>query len=387
MPKPHTAGSVVKGCRSKSSDARGGRRDNNTFRQLIEQVRPAVDARLVQLLEPLCKQASSYDIRYLLSELQDLVARGGKRFRAGLAVVAYAGVRPRSSLEPAIDAGAALELLHAYLLVQDDWMDGDRSRRGGPSVHTALGRQLGSRALGDASAILSSDLAWGLAVQTLSAISVPPRHVVRALAAFCEAHRDVVFGQQLDLVGNDGSVEEKHALKTASYTTRGPLLVGASLAGASPKTLLALERFAHPLGVAFQLRDDLLGIFAPTAQTGKPLGGDLREGKHTAVTVAGERRLDSAGRKAYHRVFGKRRARKADLVLAAEHLERCGARQQVQRRVKTLCRRAARRATELPLHQRARRQLLDAVALVARDVPFSPSTGKSSTVKARAASR
>jgi geranylgeranyl diphosphate synthase, type I len=207
---------------------------------------------------------------------------------------------------------------------------------------------------------------------------VPPRNVVRALAAFCEAHRDVVFGQQLDLVGSDGSVEVKHALKTASYTTRGPLLVGANLAGASDQTLEALERFAHPLGVAFQLRDDLLGVFAPTAKTGKPLGGDLREGKHTAVTVAGEQRLDTPGRAAYRRVFGNRRARKADLVVAAEHLERCGARREVQRRVKALCRKAAGVAARLPVHRRAQQQLVDAVALVAREVPFSPSISEAS---------
>lgn len=326
------------------------------FAELTAEVRPEVERRLARTwareLKALEKRGR--DVVAMASAARDLTMRGGKRFRAVLVVAAHLGVAPRRGLEPALDAGVALELLQSYLLAQDDWIDGDATRRGGPSVHAALARALGDARLGDVSAILASDLTWGLAVRTLAGVDAPADRVLAAIDLLMAVHRDVVVGQQLDVLGRAEDVEAMHALKTGSYTVRGPLLLGATLAGAPAKTLRALERWAAPLGVAFQLRDDLLGAFGTTEETGKPLGGDLRTGKRTAVLAEAEARLDAAGRAAIERAFGRADATDDDVRAATAVLEASGARGAVEARLAALCDRAGRGADALPLSPRAR---------------------------------
>ena len=116
-----------------------------------------------------------------------------------------------------------------------------------------------------------------------------PERVIEAGRAFARVQREVIIGQLIDLRGAPASaeqVESMHDLKTGSYTVRGPLAIGAILAGASAEQRAALDRFAAPLGVAFQLRDDLLGTFGDPRATGKPAGNDVRRGKRTALVAA-----------------------------------------------------------------------------------------------------
>ena len=285
---------------------------------------------------------------------RDLTLRGGKRFRAALLATAYAGAAPRAKIEIALEAGVAIELLQTYLLIQDDWMDDDPIRRGGPSVHVVLGRAFRSARHGYSAAILSSDLTWGLALATLTAIDAPAARLIATIRLFAEVHEHVVFGQQLDLLGSADDVEKMHALKTGSYTVRGPLLLGATLAGGDTNLLAALARFAEPLGVAFQLRDDLLGAFGKKANTGKAEGGDLRAGKRTALLAEAEGRLDKAERRALKRVLGRSDANRAAIAAATRALETCGARAAVELRLAQLCAEADALAVELPLAARAR---------------------------------
>src|SRR5262249_35591955 len=157
--------------------------------------------------------------------------------------------------------------------IHDDWMDDDDMRRGGPSVHAMLRARFGSTAPasasasapasasaavsgpnpGDAGAILAGDHASALAQQALFAVPRPPERVLEAARLFARIQEDVILGQLLDLRGASGSsVEAMHDLKTGSYTVRGPLCLGAVLAGAPESVKEGLVRFAAPLGVAFQ---------------------------------------------------------------------------------------------------------------------------------------
>jgi geranylgeranyl diphosphate synthase type I len=138
-------------------------------------------------------------------------------------------------------------------------------------------------------------------------------------------------------------IEAMHALKTASYSTRGPVVMGARLAGAPEAQVATLAAFADPLGVAFQLRDDLLGTFGDPAETGKPAGNDLREGKHTAVVV--EALLDPGTAEAVGRVLGRRDASDGDVRAAVEILESRGVRARVEGRIAELAN-ASRAALE-----------------------------------------
>lgn len=276
----------------------------------------------------------------MVRELSDLCRRGGKRLRPALLSAGFRAVRPRGSLEIALDASLSLELLQAYFLIHDDWMDGDVERRGGPTVHAALTRRLKSEHQGSASAILAGDYAAALAQELLSELPLRPGVLSPVLGCFAEMQLSAVAGQQIDLLARAKNIEQAYALKTGSYTVRGPLRLGALLGGASAATLAALDRFSEPLGIAFQLRDDLLNVFGDPKVSGKRLGGDLRAGKRTLLTMEALLRTRGAERRILERVLGNPRARAADLHRACEVLERSGARARVEARIVTLSERA-----------------------------------------------
>jgi geranylgeranyl diphosphate synthase type I len=346
------------------------RTPEDAFLGFLSELRPEVERRLAACWEEKLRALTRHgaDVVAMASAARDLTLRGGKRYRAALLIAAYEGVRPSAPLGPAFAAGAALELFQSYLLIQDDWMDGDLVRRGGPSVHAALTGVFGGTELGNASAILASDLTWNLALETLAALDAPPERALRVIQRFCRMHEDVVVGQELDLLGRTEDVEAMHALKTGSYTVRGPLALGAELGGGSAETIAALERYAAPVGVAFQLRDDLLGTTASASATGKAVGGDLRAGKRTAVMAEAVRRANAAESKAIERVFGRADASDEAVGEAMAALEACGAHRAVAERLDELCREAAELAERLPISERAQELLLGA-ALTLRVAP------------------
>ena len=233
----------------------------------------------------------------------------------------------------------ALELLQSYLLIQDDWMDGDIERRGGPSAHVALDKKLGGATKGAAEAILAGDSSsWSMAVEVLTKLDVAPERRVAALGLFCQIHEDVVIGQALDTLSRDVDIEELHVLKTGSYTVRGALLLGATLAGADAATLSGLERFAAPVGVAFQLRDD--SSSASSARKNRrvvPKRATLRSAKNTAVVREARPLLSAEGQKKLDAVWGKPAAERNATSEAVLAIEASGARQKVETRLKDLC--------------------------------------------------
>ena len=336
------------------------------FRALLDEVRPEVERRLKAIWSKKHKELAGHgpDVAHMVEAARDLTLRGGKRFRAGLLVAAYRGVRPRAAIGVAYDACVAMELLQTYLLIQDDWMDGDRARRGGPSAHVALSKTMGDAGRGAVAAILASDLTWGMALEVLSNLSVDPARRVEAIKAFCEFHQDVVVGQQLDTMGTSKDVELIHRLKTSSYTVVGPFRVGAILAGADPKTLKALLRFAEPLGLAFQLRDDINGAFASAAAAGRPPGSDIRSGKHTALITEAQHRFSSKERQAFARAFGKAQASASSVRAATTALETSGARAAVTARLWARCDQAVERAASLPIAMGAQLELAGAAEVL-----------------------
>ncbi|MBK8257318.1 MAG: polyprenyl synthetase family protein [Polyangiaceae bacterium] len=327
-----------------------------TFRSHLNATRNAVDDQLAALWDDTRNNLSRHGgaVLHMADAARDLTLRGGKRFRAAMLVAAYSGVAPRAAVEPALTAAVALELLQSYLLIQDDWMDGDPTRRGGPSAHAALTEVWGSAHLGACSAILASDLTWSLSVRTLASAKLSAKRRLRAIDLFCGVHQDVVAGQQIDMLGRAEDVEAMHELKTGSYTLRGPLLLGATLAGAPKRALKAFTRYAAPLGVAFQLRDDLLGAFGKEADTGKREGNDLRAGKKTALLAAAAPLLSGPDKEAIDLVFGRADASDDDVKKAIAALEQCGARSEVEARLHKLCDEGALLADELPVSRRAK---------------------------------
>lgn len=308
---------------------------HNPFFALLGSVQTEVDQRLRGFLETRLDVARRHgpEVVEMVSAVRDLTLRGGKRLRPALLVAGYRSASESAELEPALDAGVALELLQAYLLIHDDWMDGDLVRRGGPAVHAHLAKRFRSEHKGHASGILAGDYAAAVALEALSQVEIAPRSMQAAFACFAEMQLDAIAGQQLDLIGGEYDVELAYQLKTGSYTVRGPLRLGAILAGAKPATLLALDRFALPVGVAFQLRDDLLSAFGEPKKTGKPLGSDLRAGKRTALLAAGLRLAKGKELRALKLAVGNAKASESQLRTALAVLESSGARAVTEARV------------------------------------------------------
>ncbi len=296
--------------------------------QVEARLRSWLDARLAQA------QARGPQVRVVAEALSLLVLRGGKRLRAALLAAAYQACGGEGGPEAVVAAGASLELLQAYLLVHDDWMDGDDERRGGPSVPAMMRERLG--ALADAASVLAGDLASGWAQMSLFELVLPPARVVRAAEELARVQEDVVSGQLLDVANASrtaGEVEAMYALKTSSYSVRGPVVMGAALAGASEATLAEMAAFGVPLGVAFQLRDDLLGTFGDARATGKPVGGDVRKGKRTALLVDAMRDSDVAE---LLKRAGRADASDDEVTAAVHAMTTSGARARVEERIAAL---------------------------------------------------
>jgi geranylgeranyl diphosphate synthase, type I len=238
------------------------------------------------------------DAARLLDEARGAVS-GGKRFRAAFCYWGYRAVRPEVEDEHAlVRACAALELLHASALVHDDYMDASATRRGRPATHRAFSaehRRDGWRGdpeqYGAAAAILLGDLLLSWADELLRRCGLPAAEVSAAMDVFDRCRSEVIAGQFLDVsVQARGAADVDAAMtvlryKSAKYSIERPLHIGAALAGASEETLAGLSAFGLPLGEAFQLRDDLLGVFGDTETTGKPAGDDLVEGKRTVLVA------------------------------------------------------------------------------------------------------
>jgi geranylgeranyl diphosphate synthase type I len=241
---------------------------------------------------------------------------GGKRLRAAFCYYGYLAVAdPPPDMDALVKACASLEVLHASALVHDDYMDASETRRGRPAAHRAFAsqhREAGLRSdperFGAAAAILLGDLMLSWADEMLRSCGLPDERVAEALAILDHTRSEVIVGQFLDVsiqARGRGTVDEAMLVlryKSAKYSVERPLHLGATLAGADAATLEELTGFGLPVGEAFQLRDDLLGVFGDPVETGKPAGDDLVEGKRTVLIAMAEahgspvvaHRIDSA---------------------------------------------------------------------------------------------
>lgn len=340
-----------------------------SFSELLSQIRRAVDTRLQSRLEEQLGRAGAVhpDAEALVQSILDLSKRGGKRLRPALTWIGAKAAYEGFPLEDVVDAGIALELLQAYFLIHDDWMDGDAERRGGPTAHIALGQRYGSQALGDRSAILAGDYAIALSQECLAHVPLSGRAITRAFRVFAEMQMAAVLGQQLDVVGHPDRPELTYELKTASYTVLGPLELGAVLAGGTPELEQTLRKYARPAGVAFQLRDDLIGVFGDPAVTGKPRGGDLTSGKMTPLLLEARTRLPNRGRELLEGVFGNRHAARAEVETVVELIAASGAQQTIDARIDQLASEALTALESPTISPLGRRLLVEATeALVTR---------------------
>lgn len=262
--------------------------------------------------------------RELVCAVTELTLRGGKRVRPAVAEAAARCFDHGLNQEVLLDAVLSVELLQTYLLIHDDVMDDDPERRGGPAVHALLAERVGDPVTGRSLAILAGDLGCAMAQELLVEADLPTERSRAALRELVRMQWEVIQGQHLDMIGG-AEPAAIHDAKTASYTTRGPARLGGALAGADQASMDRLERYGTPLGRAFQVRDDLLGVFGQASSLGKPVGADLRAGKRTELVEAALEGSNETQREALLCVLGRPEATDEQIALACQVIEETGA--------------------------------------------------------------
>jgi geranylgeranyl diphosphate synthase type I len=263
---------------------------------LRSRVHKALESFLSRQMDAL--EAVSPDCAPMVDAVAELM-RGGKRLRAAFCYWAWRGAGGEDT-EAILVAAASLEFFQAAALIHDDVMDDSDTRRGMPAVHrrfATLHRASGwtgdGERFGLAGAVLAGDLCLVWNDEMMSGSGLTPVELSRARPVYDRMRTELMGGQYLDMLEQSialrrdgGAVERARQViryKSAKYTIEHPLLIGGSLAGAGPELLASYSAFGLPLGEAFQLRDDVLGVFGDPVQTGKPAGDDLREGKRTVL--------------------------------------------------------------------------------------------------------
>jgi geranylgeranyl diphosphate synthase, type I len=303
--------------------------------------------------------------------IEDFVLGGGKRLRPAFGYWGFLGAGG-TDCDELVTGLAALELVHASALIHDDVMDDSDTRRGEPAVHRrfadlhAAAAWAGNPAdFGRASAILLGDLCLVWSEELLFGSGLEAAGLARARPVFDGMRTEVIVGQYLDVhaqATENTSVERAGTVaryKSAKYTVERPLLLGAALAGASPGVRAAYSGYGLPLGEAFQLRDDILGVYGDPARTGKPAGDDLREGKRTYLVAAALERADPADGKALLAGLGDDKLDEAGVRRLREIIRASGALARTEARIDELTGRALAALSTVELRGGAAEALAD----------------------------
>lgn len=349
--------------------------------QLDDDLPAEVQRELAAFLTSKADEASQVDPRFVtaVDSLTGFVLGGGKRIRPIFAWWGWrgAGGAPDGPQARAVlRAVSSLELIHACALVHDDLMDDSTTRRGTPTVHVEFAARhraagwLGTpERFGSATAILLGDIALAWADDMLRGAGLWPDQLHRAHLVWQAMRTELLAGQYLDVLTQACGDEAPEAAlridryKTAAYTVERPLHLGAAVAGASPALVAAYRRFGADIGVAFQLRDDLLGMFGDPEVTGKPAGDDLREGKRTLLLACGLRTAEQEGHPAaatlLRGAIGDPHVTRSTVTAVREVLVELGAVAAIERRISELTDSALNSLQTVELAEPARTRLTD----------------------------
>ncbi|BAU96507.1 polyprenyl synthetase [Corynebacterium suranareeae] len=290
-----------------------------------------------------------------VSHLRSFVLNGGKRIRP---LYAWAGFLAAQGLENSgekieavLDAASSLEFIQACALIHDDFIDSSDTRRGAPTVHRAVeanhrahNLEGDSEHFGESVSILAGDMALVWAEDMLQDSGLSAEALARTRDAWRGMRTEVIGGQLLDIYleahANEAVelADSVNRFKTAAYTIARPLHLGASIAGGSQELIDALLHYGHDIGIAFQLRDDLLGVFGDPKVTGKPAGDDIREGKRTVLLALALQRADKNSPEAAAAIragIGKV-STPEDIAVIAKHIRATGAEEEVEQRITQL---------------------------------------------------
>lgn len=337
----------------------------------IDNVKHIIDTFLNDLLDERILQANAISPDYadLWKSIKVLTNAGGKRLRPYILLLSYGMNQRSASNSDVVPAAAAQELIHLAMLVHDDIIDRDAIRYGIKNIAGQYNEryapyvQSGSDRLhfSSSAAMLAGDLLIAEAYSTLQRCSVAPEQIMMAQAQLTQSIFRVVGGELLDTESAFRPFEQVSAVtianqKTASYSFVGPLVMGAALAGEPDETIELLKEFGTALGVAYQLKDDLLGVFGDEEVFGKSVSTDIIEGKHTYMIETFYVLANDEQKAMFDTVFKNTEATEAQLNTARQLLTDSG----------------AKRATEIKIDE-----LRDAAYVTLQDIAMNDSTKES----------
>jgi len=321
-------------------------------------------------------EGSDYGV--LIAALEDFVLGGGKRLRPAFAYWGWRAVATEDPGPGVLLLFAALELLHACALVHDDVIDRSATRRGRPTAHVefaALHRGRKWRGspedFGISAAILLGDLALAWADDIVFGADLSADAQRRVQRVWADIRTEVLAGQYLDIVAEASAAESIASamnvdlFKTACYTVSRPLQLGVAAAADRPDVQAAFGQFGTDLGVAFQLRDDVLGVFGDPAVTGKPSGDDLRSGKRTVLLAEAVELADKSDPLAANLLRTSIGAALSDAQVGElrDVIEAVGALAAAEQRIATLSQRALATLAAAPINAAAKAGLSELASM------------------------
>lgn len=256
--------------------------------------------------------------KHILQHIKEHNLRPAKRLRASFVYYSYKLIGGKKEKD-ILKAAMSIELVHTALLMHDDFMDQDDTRRGLPTTHEYYKKFHSSNNFrfnplhyGESMAVNAGDAALCLGYEILGKSNFDSNKKLKALNRLLTGITNTAYGQAFDItLEGKGKATEKditdlHLAKTAIYTYENPMHIGAILAGANQKDLKLIDKYAIPGGIAFQLQDDILGLFGNPEKTGKPAHSDLRQGKMTLLIIKALEFANSKQKKRLMEVWGKR---------------------------------------------------------------------------------
>jgi geranylgeranyl diphosphate synthase, type I len=306
------------------------------FATLKSEIDGALQAHTKRLSNDTARNFTPYSVVAVDAYVQ-VLERGGKRIRGALTIVGYemCGGKNREMI---VQAAAAIEMVHAYILVLDDIMDKSVMRRGGPSAHTLVAKYHVAKGLsgesnhfGEAIAINAALIGYHYAEGLVANLDADSDDKLRAMhllndALMVTGHGQVndLFNEVLDSV-DERAVDNVLEWKTAHYSFLNPLQFGMALAGADKESLAAITEYCMHAGRAFQITDDILGTFGSELEAGKSPMDDIREGKRTLLSIAAIRRADSGDKNFLIQMFGNERLTHTEFARCKEIFVATGA--------------------------------------------------------------
>ena len=307
--------------------------------QQIKHIKADIDRELALFFDHKITEAGRIDSQYkrLVSEMKKFTLRGGKRLRPFMAYLGYQ-VGGGKSYDNFIRTAMAWELYHSFAVIHDDIMDQDSRRYGGPNITGAYERfysrnnpkpQVDLHARN--ASLLAGDVAMGFSFEALMNAPIDMQLRERLVREMLKLHFSLAAGQFLDDVAvlhkdlNPKKIRKIYYYKTARYSMIVPLMSGGLLAGCNDTILDILEKYGRHAGIAYQISDDLLGMFGSSKELGKPVITDLREGKKTILMHYGYKFADATQTKILDKFYGNPDVSMRDLKLVRKILVENGA--------------------------------------------------------------